>query len=155
MRATSHVAPSPPAAAGVAPPPFHFAPVQVRIRDRKLGVTSFVITVIILAYIVGYQIIYQQTYRQASSHVSNVGLFSARPEMKYRWPDLRAPYCAGTHAGNYNTTFFDAATAALYTFGPAAGVTGTAASSSSSSSSSSSGGTGTSSTNSSNSSSSR
>lgn len=65
----------------------------VRIRDKWVGLTYYLIVLGILSYIIGYQIVYKQSYLKLSSTIGSGRLQLLRPGTEYRWGDGQPPYC--------------------------------------------------------------
>lgn len=73
----------------------------VRIRDKWVGLTYYIILVGILAYIIAYQIVYKQSYLKTSNTVGSARLQLQRPTIEYRWGDGQPPYCPGGTAQTF------------------------------------------------------
>lgn len=67
----------------------------VRIRDKWVGLTYYIIVIGILSYIIAYQIVYKQSYLKISNTVGSARLQLLRPNKSYTWGDGQPPYCLG------------------------------------------------------------
>jgi hypothetical protein len=68
----------------------------LQIRDRKLGVTLYLLQAVIFVYVVFWQIMFSQVYMAQSDFAGVVRLQLRAPDAYYRWPGDSAPYCLGT-----------------------------------------------------------
>lgn len=73
---------------------------KVAIRDRRIGLLSLFIKILIFLYVIVYVVVLSQQYLKPSA-ISGISRLSLRrPSAAYRWPDEKAPYCLGASADN-------------------------------------------------------
>lgn len=76
----------------------------VVIRDRWLGITSLTMKILILCYI-AFSVVVQQKYRQLVPAVGTVRLQLQAPDLAFRWPDGKAPYCLGSNSSGLSNQY--------------------------------------------------